>query len=159
MDSQSYLCLFAVTIICMIGQIECGECCKIYSLLNSNTKETWCSDYCCKTLGSTYCCSESYLHAPEEDRLPFCAAWFSDFVWVPILVVIGVVVLCVGCCICCCRGRGRGTVIIHGPQTGGTTVVASQQTMMNSMPAPSSYNAGYNPEVAPSPYSAGYDQP
>ncbi|XP_062601891.1 uncharacterized protein LOC134263534, partial [Saccostrea cucullata] len=138
----------------VIGQVECGECCKIYNILNSNTKETWCSDYCCKALGTTYCCSESYLQAPEEDRLPFCAAWFSDFVWVPIIVVIGIVALCVGCCICCCRSRGgRGTVIIQGQPTGGTTVVSSQQTVMHPMAAPSPY-----PVVAPSPYNAGYDQ-
>lgn len=139
------------------GLGECGECCRIHNLITSDIDEKWCSNYCCKSVGTTYCCDSSFLQAPEEDRLPFCTDWLQVYVWVPIVVSIGIVVLCIGCCICCCRaccGRGRETIIVQGGQQGaGTTVVAQQQTtMMNPV--------GYAPVgYPPSPYSAGYDQP
>ncbi|XP_061191729.1 protein shisa-5-like [Saccostrea echinata] len=146
--NMQYFGILVVAVICLFGQGECGECCRIRNPLTSDTDEKWCSDFCCVTLQTTYCCSEQALQAPTEDRLPFCGAWFSAYVWVPIVVSIGIVVLCVGCCVCCCRaccGRQRDTVIVQGMPTGGTTVVAQQQTaMMSPVSTPSPYNAGYN---------------
>lgn len=151
MDSSPTMLIFFITIVSFVGLGECGECCRIRNILTDDTDDVWCSDYCCISLGNTYCCDSSLLQAPEEDRLPFCINWFHVYVWVPIVVSIGIVVLCIGCCICCCRaccGRRRETIIVQGGQPSGTTVVAQQQaTMMNPV--------GY----APSPYSAGYDQP
>ncbi|XP_022335193.2 uncharacterized protein LOC111131783 [Crassostrea virginica] len=151
--------IFLVTVISLFGLGKCGECCRKQNILTSDSKEEWCSNYCCKALGNTYCCDVASLRAPEEDRLPFCTAWFSEFVWVPIVVSIGIVLLCIGCCICCCRaccGRRRETVIVQGGQPGGTVVVTSQQsnTMMNPVAAgPSPYSP------PPTAYNAGYDQP
>lgn len=157
MNSSLTMLIFFITIISFFGLGECGECCRIHNLITSDIDEKWCSNYCCKSVGTTYCCDSSFLQAPEEDRLPFCTDWLQVYVWVPIVVSIGIVVLCIGCCICCCRaccGRGRETIIVQGGQQGaGTTVVAQQQTtMMNPV--------GYAPVgYPPSPYSAGYDQP
>ncbi|XP_048735192.2 uncharacterized protein LOC125650718 [Ostrea edulis] len=141
------ICLFAVAIICLlVGRGECGECCRLRNILTSDQDETWCSDYCCISLGNTYCCDISAMRAPEEDRLPFCTDWFHAHVWVPIVVSIAIVAMCVGCCVCCCRaccGRRRETIIVQGGQPGGTTVVAQQQSTMLAAPM-SPYNAGYN---------------
>ena len=65
---------------CCTGLGKCGECCRKQNILTSDSEEEWCSNYCCKALGNTYCCDVASLRAPEEDRLPFCTAWFSKFV-------------------------------------------------------------------------------
>ncbi|XP_067663203.1 cysteine and tyrosine-rich protein 1-like [Haliotis asinina] len=111
------------------------------------TRSLTCSDSCCGTLSSKYCCSKVSVSSPHS-----ISGVIIGVVVAGVVVLIAIITGVVLCCVFCCRSprSRRGRVVTTNQQ------LAVVSTGIN--PTPATYNAGYfNPsQPAPSPY---YPQP
>lgn len=88
-------------------QSEAGECCQDhYDSFGRFHSQTWCPVYCCGSeLSGLRCCSTSLYRAPDMHRDRFCSSWFfySQNIWVPIVIGLLILAIIIGSFICCIR--------------------------------------------------------
>ncbi|XP_069129583.1 uncharacterized protein [Argopecten irradians] len=156
MEGTTKIGVIIVLLVCLVRLGEGGECCRAhYNIIGNEVSndQKWCDNYCCFNLIKYDCCNNIIMRAPADMRMDFCAAWFADHWYVPLLVVLGIVASLITCCVCCCcaccacRNRSSGTVVAP-PQ--GLLVVTQQQ---QPVPLPNDQSSSHA-----NPFNSGYDQ-